>query len=182
MSALDQSLFTILNSWAFVSPALDAIIVFFSVFLVDWMVAGVAAFILITYIPQYRDLRRKNIFLVGVALISALFARYIVTELIRFFYSRPRPFEALGEVQQLIFREGGGSFPSGHAAFSFAIAAVVGREYPKLGALFYTAAILLSFARVAAGVHWPADILGGAVIGVGTGLLAYAITKRFLPR
>lgn len=178
----DLSLFYFFNDFAFRSAALDALILFSAVFFLYWMVAGVFALVGATFLPRYLHIRRKNIEIAIVSLASALIARYALTELIRFFYSRPRPFEALADAHQLLFREGGGSFPSGHAAFSFALAAVIGRYYPKTGIAFYAAAILISISRVVAGVHWPSDVLGGAVIGVGTGFLAYAIAKRFLPR
>lgn len=178
----DLSLLYFFNDFAFRSTVLDALILFSAVFFLYWMILGVLALVGATFFPRYSHTRRENIEIAAVSLVSALIARFGITELIRLFYSRPRPFEALADMNQLLFREGGGSFPSGHAVFSFAIAAVVGRYYPKTGIAFYAAAVLISISRVVAGVHWPSDILGGAVIGIGTGFIAYAITKRFLPR
>ena len=137
-------------------------------------------FVLLWFFGKSHDEKKQNRIALSSALLAALIARFILKEIITAFWSRPRPFETLTNVNQLLFRDGGGSFPSGHAVFSFAIAAVVGRYYPKTGIAFYAAAIFISISRVVAGVHWPSDILGGAVIGVGTGFLVYVVAKRFL--
>ena len=176
----DLSLFHLFNGFAFRSFALDAFILFSAVFLGYWMVLGVFALAAATFLSRYSHIRKKNIEIAVVSLASALIARFGITELIRFFYSRQRPFETLAGVHQLLFREGGGSFPSGHAAFSFALAAVIAFYYPRVGILFFVSAIFISIARVSAGVHLPSDVLGGAVIGIGTGFLIYAISKKFM--
>ena len=103
------------------------------------------------------------------ATISSLLARFGAVELIRFFYHRPRPFSALYEIHPL-FLDGNWSFPSGHAAFFFAMAAAAYSYDKKLGAWLFASAVLISAARVAAGVHYPSDILGGAIIGISVAL------------
>ena len=184
--SLDFQLFQWLNSWAFWGPWIDALIVFRAVFLGWWMLAGLAAFGLFTLpplatvFPSFRPFRRRNWEMIGAALVAASIARFGITELIRFFYDRARPFEVLSGVHQLIFRDGGGSFPSGHAVFYFAIAAVVSRYYPKTSILFFLAALNLSLARVQAGVHWPSDIVGGAIVGLGVGFLTCWLAENYL--
>ena len=186
MYEIDVTIFRWLNSWAFWRPWMDALIVFRAVFLGLWMLAALLAFgifsipPLATVFPSFRALRRKNWEMAAVSLASALIARFGITEFIRFFYDRPRPFGVLSDVHQVVFRDGGGSFPSGHAAFSFAIAAVVSRYYPKTSILFFLAALNLSVARVQAGLHWPTDILVGAIIGIAVGLFIHAIAKKLL--
>ena len=181
---IDSSIFYFFNGLAFRSSAFDALIVFFAVFLAYWMVAGICVLAAATFFPRYAHIRRKNIEIALVSLASALIARFGVAELIRFFYFLPPPFEMVTDMNQLLFREGGGSFPSGHAAFSFALAAVVAFYYPRVGMLFFAAAILMGAARVAAGAHWPSDVLGGAIIGIIVGILTVFLTRRLrlLPR
>jgi membrane-associated phospholipid phosphatase len=58
------------------------------------------------------------------------------------------------------------SFPSGHAATSFACATVLAAAWPKRRAVFYALAVLIAFSRLYNGVHFPLDVLGGAVLGV----------------
>jgi len=85
----------------------------------------------------------------------------------------------LDNVRQLIFHESSGSFPSGHAAFSFAVAMGVYYYYPKTSILFFLASIAMGLGRVSAGVHWPSDILGGAVVGIFSAWLIDFIIKKF---
>ncbi len=57
------------------------------------------------------------------------------------------------------------AFPSGHAAASFAVAAVLARYFPEWRGLWYGGALFVGMARVAGGSHFPTDVLGGAVLG-----------------
>jgi undecaprenyl-diphosphatase len=67
------------------------------------------------------------------------------------------------------------SFPSGHAMVSFACATVLALAVPRLRWQLYALATLISFSRVYVGVHYPLDVLAGAVLGV-----AIAIALRML--
>jgi len=113
--------------------------------------------------------------MVLVALVSAAVSRGIIATVIRFFYHHPRPFDVLA-VKQLV-PESGYSFPSGHAAFYFALSTGVCLYNKKLGAGFFIVSALMGIARIFAGIHWPADILGGALIGIGTTLLVIFFTR-----
>ena len=67
------------------------------------------------------------------------------------------------------------SFPSGHAAFSFTMATIVGHQYPKLRIPLYIGAIGTGFSRIYLGRHYPSDVIAGAMIGTLMG----AIVIRF---
>lgn len=58
------------------------------------------------------------------------------------------------------------SFPSNHAANMFAAAEVLSAAYPVLSAFFYSAAVIISYSRVYVGVHFPLDVIGGALLGL----------------
>jgi undecaprenyl-diphosphatase len=59
------------------------------------------------------------------------------------------------------------SFPSGHATVSFACATVLALAVPRIRVPLFVLAALISFSRVYVGVHYPFDVLAGAVLGVG---------------
>ena len=108
--------------------------------------------------------RKTQFFLLAEGAISAFVSRGAV-EVIRLFVHRLRPFVADPSIVPL-FSETSYSFPSGHAAFFFAISTVVYLYNKRWGVWFYLASAVIGLARVAAGVHYPTDILGGAVLGV----------------
>jgi undecaprenyl-diphosphatase len=58
------------------------------------------------------------------------------------------------------------SFPSGHSATSFACATILARALPSRAPLFYALAASIAFSRIYVGVHYPFDVVGGAVLGV----------------
>ncbi len=64
------------------------------------------------------------------------------------------------------------SFPSGHSASAFAFAVAASRELPPATALLVPLAATVSYSRVYVGVHYPSDVLLGATLGAGAGLLA----------
>ena len=76
----------------------------------------------------------------------------------------------------------GNSFPSGHAANNFAIAAVAWAIFPKFGWLAFLPAGLVSYSRIYVGSHWPSDILASAILGISLGLLACWLVDKIWQR
>ncbi|MBI2062119.1 MAG: phosphatase PAP2 family protein [Candidatus Yanofskybacteria bacterium] len=120
-----------------------------------------------------KDYFKKVVF---VSLGSALIARFVFVSVIRYFLYSPRPFLVLEHVNILMNHELESSFPSGHASFYFALAMGVYLYNKKIGYIYLILAGLVGFARIFVSVHWPLDILAGAVLGTTT---AY-IMKRFV--
>jgi membrane-associated phospholipid phosphatase len=73
------------------------------------------------------------------------------------------------------------SFPSGHTATAFGFAAAVSADYPALSAPLLGLAGLVGYSRIHAGVHYPADVVGGGLVGIAAGLLIRHATGRFGP-
>lgn len=70
------------------------------------------------------------------------------------------------------------SFPSGHAATAFAGATVLSYLVPRAAPAFFALAAAIAYSRLYVGVHYPLDVVGGAVIGVATALLLLAVARR----
>lgn len=162
---MDLYFFNAIHNLAGKSRLLD----FFGIFFADYFgyFLILAAIVIIGMEP---DWRKKFNYYALIAL-SLILSRGILTETIRFIYARLRPFIALG-FNPLIVEIDRGAFPSGHAAFYFALAGVMFLLNKKLGWRFIGAAALMGLARVFVGVHWPLDIIGGAVVGLGSVWLA----------
>ena len=70
------------------------------------------------------------------------------------------------------------SFPSGHTATSFACATVLAGMLPRAAPFVYLLAAGIAYSRLYVGVHWPTDVIGGAIVGVATALLLLALARR----
>lgn len=93
----------------------------------------------------------------------------VIKELIE----RIRPCHTLGDVRLLVDCGGGKSMPSSHAANNFAAALVLSIFFRRETLLFFFIAVLMALSRVYVGVHYPADIIVGAVVGL---LMATIVT------
>ncbi len=168
---VDTQILFFLNGLAGRSPVLDGIIVFFASYLAYILVIVLIAFL---FFSAYSRREKIEIFLVVFA--SGVIARLGITELIRYFYHRPRPFDAL-PVHQL-FTDTAWSFPSGHATFFFALSMALYFYNKRWGIVFLIATGLITMSRIIAGVHYPSDILGGAAIGVLCAYVSHFFASR----
>jgi undecaprenyl-diphosphatase len=91
---------------------------------------------------------------------------------------RPRPPLRYPEPKTLVPLPHDGSFPSGHAATSFAAATTLSFATPRLAPLFFVLATAIAYSRVYVGVHYPLDAIGGAVLGTLVALAVRYLTRR----
>jgi undecaprenyl-diphosphatase len=85
---------------------------------------------------------------------------------LRYAIGRDRPPVRFAEPHALVHVPGNPSFPSGHAATSFACAALLAWLTPLPRVPLFVLAALIAFSRVYDGVHYPLDVVGGAVLGL----------------
>ena len=94
---------------------------------------------------------------------------------------RDRPPLANPDPEPLVHLPATHSFPSGHATVAFACATVLALAVPRLRWPFYALAALIAGSRVYVGVHYPFDVVAGAILGILIGLLV-RVSGRILRR
>ena len=99
------------------------------------------------------------------------------SSLIKTIFERPRPCLTLPDVHLLVGCGQTFSFPSGHAVTSFTLAAFLTLVYPRAKWVLFLVAFLISYSRIAVGVHYPFDILAGMLVG---GLFGYFFYRLFV--
>jgi len=166
---MDYLIFRAINNLAGKSVCSDG----FGIFLADrfsYVLLGALVLFLLKNYKKYWPMVIK-------AGIAGIIAWLFIAEIIKFLWVRPRPFVE-NQVNLLLSHEADGSFPSGHASFFFALSTVVYLYNKKAGIFFFLASALISISRVFVGIHWPSDILGGAIIGIFVGWLVNKIFRK----
>ncbi len=191
---LDVKLFKIINAFADGNVDIDAFFVFgaTTLFAVMWLLFIVMLFVVYglgekqsvsgRMVSWWKNLlpgpAKVSFLMTFVAIISSLVS-YAVSQFIGRAYFRERPFVALDNVVLLIEKSAlDKSFPSDHATLAFALAFSVWLFNRRWGALFLVLATLVAFSRVYVGVHYPSDIVGGAVLAF---VIAWS-TKRIFEK
>ena len=101
---------------------------------------------------------------------------FVLVSIFRSWYDAPRPYEIPGAEPPLIKKDAPGkSFPSRHIFSIFVIAVTFFWVWPVPGVLVGIAGTVLSWCRVAGGVHFPRDVIAGALIGIGCGVIGYYV-------
>lgn len=115
--------------------------------------------------------KRKAVYIGSSLLLSAA-----ISGIIKKAVKEPRPFVTYPEIQKLT-KAGSESFPSGHTTDAFSLATSLTLVYPKwyVAVPAYTYASAIGYSRMHLGVHYPGDVLAGAIIGSGTTFLTHKI-------
>ena len=123
-----------------------------------WIVIAVIAFVF----PARRMAAWRLLLAVGLAALA-------VEGAIKPAIDRDRPFEVLADLQVIHEKPVTSSFPSGHAAYALAGAVAAARVFPAARVVFWVLAAMIAFSRAYVGVHWPSDVLAGALLGLACG-------------
>lgn len=102
---------------------------------------------------------------IGWELIISLASSHLVVYIIKRLVNRTRPYKFLENIDLLIAPLEDYSFPSGHTAASFTLAVIFSLNYPELRMFFISLAALVGISRIYLGVHYPSDVIIGALIG-----------------
>lgn len=157
MEELNRSLFLAINASAEASLPMREL----AIFLAQWVVLCVPLLLLVLWV--FGERRQKMIVLLATSSIAVALACNLA---IRGLWFHPRPF-MLELGQNFLAHAPGASFPSDHASGMFAMAfALILASLRKTGLVMLALAVLVSWARVYLGVHFPFDILGGCLVGL----------------
>jgi undecaprenyl-diphosphatase len=114
-------------------------------------------------------------------LLPALILNTLLTGILKYGINRPRPFQALG--QESLIHATSPSFPSGHTSRTFVLATVLSKFHPKFAKYLYSFAIIMALSRVYIGVHYPLDIISGAILGISVGMLVLRLPlKKYIKK
>jgi len=168
---IDVYLFNLINQYAGRWEFLDQLAIFFAAYF-EYVLLAILFVVLVGNFIKHKQM-------VINAVVAAVFVRLTIVEIIRQIHFRARPFVA-NDVNLLLlgYDPHEASFPSAHAAFYFTLSTIVYGYNKKVGILFYVGSTFIVIARVFAGVHWPLDIIAGALLGVLMGRLLATFFKK----
>lgn len=165
--SLNIDLFYLINN-GFANPAFDVIMPHIS----DCGGFVTLLVICILAILVLRHYKRQRYLEIAKMCLYALVLSGLIAACLKLAYHSPRPFTVLENVRQLTIPTEPNSFPSGHTSSTFSVVSVLVwtlRENKAVVCLLVLFAFLLAFSRIYVGVHYPFDVLVGAIVGVSSG-------------
>lgn len=124
-------------------------------------------------IEKDKNLQQKGLVMGATVIVAAT-----ISTTLKHAINRTRPFVTYPDIQK-VGSGGSPSFPSGHTSDAFSTATSISLAFPKwyVIAPSYTYASLVGYSRMHLGVHYPSDVLAGAIIGAGSAYLCYKAQK-----
>ncbi len=147
----------------------------------NWFIA----YLLLYFILIFKGGKRGKIS-AAILILLIIVSDQLSSVILKNIFGRIRPCNVLNDVKVLVGCTGSFSFPSSHAVNNFAVALFFGKLFKKYKYILISIASLVALSRPYVGVHYPSDILGGAIIGSILGIifsyLVIYIEKYFVKR
>jgi len=154
----------------------------------NWLIVAMIAMIFFIFKEK-----KKAIGVIALVLVAAVLSDLIAYRIIKPLFGRLRPCHPEYFIQGgrfLVGMKTSFSFPSNHAMNMFTAATVLSYFYQKYSGYFFGFAALIGFSRIYVGVHYPLDIIGGAVFGIilGSGVywgyvgIKVCIKRKVIPK
>ncbi len=153
------------------TPLLDKILAFIT----SLGNAGIIWIVLAVVLLILPKMRKTGIIVAAALIMDLVLCNLILKNLV----ARVRPYDVNTAIAILIKKPLDFSFPSGHTAASFAaMTALFLAKMKKAWIAALILAVLIAFSRLYFYVHYPTDVLGGAVVGILSGIIGYAIVEK----
>lgn len=124
-------------------------------------------------IKKDSTIKKQALFIGESFLVSAF-----ITTALKYSIKRERPFKSYPDIEKATSATGL-SFPSGHTSVAFSTATSLSMEFPKwyIIAPSFVWATAVGYSRMHLGVHYPSDVVAGAIVGSGSAYLSYKMNK-----
>jgi membrane-associated phospholipid phosphatase len=145
--------------------------------LVGVTLVATGGFVWVALAPLLALVARRRPFLPLLLTAAAVWGADLAASSLKRAVHRPRPYGAVGHVHLLVGRASSASLPSAHATTSFGGATILALLFPRLAGPLFAAAALVAFSRVYVGVHYPGDVLAGALLGSAIGAAVWLLAR-----
>src|SRR4051794_9007127 len=170
MMHLNEALFLALNA----SPEAGGISVAFAKFFATYLIGLIPLLLCVMWLWGYRADR-----FAAIGCFIALIISLCINYLFGIIHYEPRPF-LIGLGTTLIDHRPNSSFPSNHATVCFSVALVFALyRHWRFAVADLLLGLLVAWARIYVGIHYPLDMIGGAITGLLGALLSVEVVMRF---
>lgn len=178
LNPFDKGLYHAINGLAGHSALLDHLMIFFAK---DALELYAILFVIAWFVLPKKDIQgRHALVMAGLSGVLALVINVVISHI----WFRPRPFTVFqkGTFTELVPHSTDASFPSDHTSGSFGFAAGSwGKQQKWISYTFTILAIVVMFARVYVGVHYPTDVIGGMIVGIVASRIMWRFSNQIQP-